>query len=215
MDTAVTSHGGAVVRQDPVTRYDLRQAPRAVRDAVGVEDSEPEFTARFELPVDEGVLHLTRTHPIVEGLATHVMDTALDPIAESVARRCGVIYTDQVKKRTTLLLLRLRYHIITKRRGAEDTQLLAEDCRLVGFRGAPDKAEWLTDTDEMEKLLNARPTANIDADRAAGFVKKVVDGYDAIRPYLDEYAEQRGTEILEAHTRGAGGHETGGRPVRD
>ncbi len=201
LEAAVTSHGGAVVPARKAMRFDLRHTPRAVRDACGLEESKPEFTARFELPVDEGILHLTRTHPIIEGLAAHVMDTALDPVADSVARRCGVLNTNQVKKRTTLLLLRLRYHIINKRRGAEDTQLLAEDCRLVGFRGAPDSAEWLTATDEMEQLLDAKPSANIDADRAAGFVRTVVEGYQALRPHIDKYVRQRGDEILDAHRR--------------
>ena len=42
------------------------------------------------------------------------MDTALDPLSDAqlVARRCGVIRTSRVERRTTLLLVRLRYHII-------------------------------------------------------------------------------------------------------
>ena len=199
--TAVESYGGAVASKNGLTQFDLRDAPRAVRDACGLDESKPQFKAKFELPVDEGVLHLTRTHPLVEGLAAHVMDTALDPVADSTAKRCGVIYSSAVEKRTTLLLLRLRYHIITKRKDAEDTQLLAEDCRLLGFRGAPGKAEWMTDTDEMENLLHAKPSRNIDQAQATGFVQKVIDDFDSLRLHLDEYAGQRGDEILEAHRR--------------
>ncbi len=199
--TAVESYGGAVVFKNGSTHFDLRDAPRVVRDACGLDESKPQFTAKFELPVDEGTLYLTRTHPLVEGLAAHVMDTALDPVAESTAKRCGVIYSSAVEKRTTLLLLRLRYHIITKRKDAEDTQLLAEDCRLLGFRGAPSKADWMTDTDEMENLLHAKPSRNIDGAQASGFVQKVIDDFDSLRPHLEEYAGQRGDEILEAHRR--------------
>ncbi len=92
---------------------------------------------RFEPPAKTGELLLTRTHPLVEGLAGYILDTALDPKAESIARRCGVIRTRQVSRRTTLLLLRLRYHIIA-RRGEQDEALLAEDslrggiCRTAG-----------------------------------------------------------------------------------
>lgn len=201
MKTAVESYGGAVASKNGLTQFDLRDTPRAVRDACGLDESKPQFKAKFELPVDEGVLHLTRTHPLVEGLAAHVMDTALDPVAESTAKRCGVIYSSAVEKRTTLLLLRLRYHIITKRKDAEETQLLAEDCRLLGFLGAPGKAEWMTDTNEMERLLHAKPSRNIDQAQATGFVQKVIDDFDSLRPHLDEYAGQRGDEILEAHRR--------------
>ncbi|MCK4511442.1 SWF/SNF helicase family protein [bacterium] len=198
LNTAVQSYGGAIVPKKGVTRYDLRHTPSIVRDAVGMDG----FTAKFELPVDEGVLHLTRTHPVIENLAAHVMDTALDPVADSIARRCGVIYTSAVETRTTLLLLRLRYHIITKRKGREDSQLLAEDCRVIGFCGAPDKAKWLDDDqDQIEQLLNAKPSRNIDAAQASGFVQKVIDDFDALRSHLDEYAKRRGDEILDAHRR--------------
>ncbi len=56
------------------------------------------FAARFELPVRDGELYLSRTHPFVEGLASYVMDTALDPLGEGVARRCGVIRTARVQR---------------------------------------------------------------------------------------------------------------------
>ncbi len=64
------------------------------------------------------------------------MDTALDPVEQSVARRCGVIRTSHVSRRTTLLLLRLRFHIVTQR-GTEEQALLAEDCQLLAFAGSP------------------------------------------------------------------------------
>ena len=197
LKTAVQQSGGAVVEQNGTTRFDLRPAPRIVRDACGQDD----FKAKFSLPVDEGVLHLTRTHPLVEGLAAHVMDTALDPIAESVARRCGTVYTASVQKRTTLLLLRLRYHIVTKRADGTESQLLAEDCRLLGFRGAPDKAEWLADGGEIEKLLDAKPARNIDKQQASGFIEKVIDAFGNLRPHIEQHAQQRGDEVLDAHRR--------------
>ena len=40
------------------------------------------FSARFELPVQEDQVLLTRTHPFIEGLANYVIDTALDPQLE-------------------------------------------------------------------------------------------------------------------------------------
>jgi hypothetical protein len=32
-------------------------------------------------------------------------------------------------------------------------------------------------------------------------VQKVIDGFDSVRPYLDETAEQLGEQLLEAHQR--------------
>ncbi|MCR5258891.1 MAG: DEAD/DEAH box helicase, partial [Desulfovibrio sp.] len=62
------------------------------------------IVAAFEAPVQQGEELLSRTHPLVEGIAGYVMDTALDPELQSPASRSGVMYTDAVSRRTTLLL---------------------------------------------------------------------------------------------------------------
>ena len=127
------------------------------------------------------------------------MDTALDPIGGGVARRCGVIRTSRVQKRTTLLLVRLRYHIITRRgRGdkVSESPLLAEDCQLIAFTGSPQNAEWL-DNKIAEELLLAEPEANIQPDQATHFLRQMLDGFDAIRPHLDGVAQQRGDKLLD------------------
>jgi hypothetical protein len=104
-----------------------------------------------------------------------------------------------VKRWTTLLLLRYRYHIITKE-GDTASELLAEDSALLAFTGAPERAEWL-DPDEAEALLTAVPTENITPSQAADFVRKVIDGLDHLRPSLDDSARCRGQELLESHRR--------------
>ena len=101
---------------------------------------------------------MQRTHPFVETLANHVLETALDPLSGDAAsypaaRRCGAMRTKSVEKRTTLLLVRFRYHIIQIQNN-EEKPLLAEDCRLLAFTGSPQNATWL-DEAEAEKLLLA------------------------------------------------------------
>jgi hypothetical protein len=44
-----------------------------------------------------------------------MMDTSLDSRAGGVARRAGVTPTSQVQRRATLLLVRFRYRIITRK----------------------------------------------------------------------------------------------------
>src|SRR5829696_4747689 len=124
----------AVISQNGNLKIDLSEVPRAVKDAIGANGTE-RITAKFELPVKDGEIYLSRTHPIIEGLASHVMDTALDPLGESEARRCGVTVTSLVERRTTLLLVRYRYHIITHLAGGEERALLAEDSQLAAFAG--------------------------------------------------------------------------------
>jgi hypothetical protein len=186
----------AVATGNLSVKFDLREVPRALRDATGGSD---EFTARFAMPIGDSEILLTRTHPIVEGLATYVLDTALDPQSKGVARRCGVIRTGNVSRRTTLLLLRIRYHLITKP-GETEQQLLAEDCALAAFEGAPGQAEWLDDQ-ASENLLTATPSGNVLPDQAAGFVARVIEGNAHLIPHLESLAQSHAQKLLEAHVR--------------
>jgi superfamily II DNA or RNA helicase len=182
-------------------RLDLAETPIALRDLVrDYVDSHGRLAARFELPLAPGQVHLTRTHPVVEGLATHVLDTALDPLGKGVARRCGAIRTRQVQKRTTVLLLRARYHLIRTTTQGE-MPLLAEDCLTVAFAGAPEQAEWLDDPAAIEALLTATPNGNIAPEQATNFVRRVIEGFDHLRPRLDQVVVERGAALLEAHQR--------------
>jgi superfamily II DNA or RNA helicase len=193
--TALAAHRANVSGTDTI-QVDLTETPRALRDTLGVPTR---FSARFELPVASGQLLLSRTHPLVERLANHVLNAALDPLLESVARRCGVLRTSWVRRRTTVLLVRLRFHIVTKQ-GERERPLLAEDCQMLAFAGSPQNADWLP-ADQAEALLDAAPEANVLPDQAAHFLRTVLDGFDALRPHLEQSARQRGEELLDAHRR--------------
>jgi len=192
---AFRAHGGVISEKKDVLIFDPAEAPRAFREAIGMDDK---FAARFDAAKQTaGVLNLNRTHPIVEGLATHVMDTALDPLSQSIARCCGVIRTGQVERRTTVLLIRLRYHIIGS---LQPTPLLVEDCQLLAFEGSPQNALWLG-SEMAETLLRVVPEGNISYDLAANALNRIMDGFDAIRPHLDEVAIVQGDAVLDAHRR--------------
>lgn len=193
---AVTALDGIVADEDGAVRIELKEAPLAVRDALGGHE---EFVARFQLPVRDEEVHLSRTHPLVEHLAQHVLDTALDPVADGVAARCGAMRTKAIDTRTTLLLIRFRFNLVTIKGGLERS-MVAEDARMLAYRGSPDKAEWL-DASEAEELLRLEPDANIGPDQASDFVEKVISGWDALRPHLDEEAEALADELLDQHRR--------------
>ncbi|MDO9530029.1 MAG: helicase-related protein [Syntrophales bacterium] len=189
---------GAVVKQqnNGVYEFDLTETPPGLRDVL---PCPVKFKARFELPVHDDILYLNRTHPIVEAAASYVMDTALDPLSNCVAQRAGVIRTDLVKRRTTVMLVRFRYHIVTAYNEKEKT-LLAEDCQTIAFAGAPNNAEWLPGN-EVENLLGAKPDINIQPDVARHQLQRILDNFDELRPHLDEIAKIRGEELLNAHRR--------------
>lgn len=116
-----------------------------------------------------------------------------------ITRRTGAIRTSAVTRRTTLLLVRFRYDIITYRGTDEQTQL-AEESRLLAFAGPPTNAVWL-DEPTAEALLHAEPDANIHREQASAFVQRVVEAFDTLRPHLDAEAHRRAAALLDAHRR--------------
>jgi len=188
---------GAVVSGDEPMKVDLRETRRALKDAVGHEDG---FSAVFSGQPRKGTILLTRTHPVVEGLAAHVLETALDEELEGPGRRCGVVRTSAVERRTTLLLLRMRFHIVNQGRDGKERPLLAEDLVLAGFTGSPDRADWLP-ADAVDPLLDIEADANIGADQAQTHIRRVLERFEGLRPRLDQIAEERGQALFDAHRR--------------
>jgi len=199
LKTALTAHGG-IFREQPSTAFslDLAECPLALREAVGGFER---GLASFLPEAREGVLRLQRNHPFVEGLAAYVMSTALDPLLPSVARRAGVVLTREVTQRTVLLLLRLRFHIVTRRESGETT-LLAEDSMLVAFEGSLTSPQWLP-PERAAALLDLHPDKNITPDLAAHQLSRIVEceAFAPLWPPLEAFANQRGEELLDAHRR--------------
>ncbi len=193
---AVTMHNGHI-HSNGAWAFNLAETPRGLRDSIG---GITEFKARFDLPVQEGELYLPRTHPIVEGMATYVMNSALDNIGESEARRCGVVRTSLVSTRTVLLLVRYRYHIL-KTEGDTTERLLAEELQTLAFEGAPDAPGWIDDPDYVQRLFDLEAGENIHPQQAEQQVRLVVDGFDPLWADLNAIGEMRGEALLGSHKR--------------
>jgi len=197
MRDAVVMSGGTASREDSPAKFDLDGTSLAFIEAAG---DNKRFAARYEMPVRSGEILLHRTHPIVEGIASYILDTTLDSLTtKPVASRCGVIRTASVTTRTTVLLLRFRYHIVT-RQGDHEWPLLAEDVGLAAFEGRPGSARWLDDAD-AELLLAAIPAGNVAREQSQAFVAQVVEGFDALLPHIDTILDARGAALLESHRR--------------
>jgi hypothetical protein len=179
-----------------VLAIDLAATDPAFR--AGLPEGLPDrFDAVFELPHVEKTILLSRTHPFVEALASHLVGTAIDDPASAKAARSGAIRTKAVAKRTTLLLIRLRFHIL-RSVGGDTRELLAEECCIVGFEGAAEQAVWLA-PEQAEALLTATPDANIAPEQSREFVGKVVAAAPALAPWLDAFAAERAKALLAVH----------------
>ncbi|PYP84835.1 MAG: ATP-dependent helicase [Blastocatellia bacterium AA13] len=187
---------GAVVNDDAVLKTDLAGIKPAVREALGEAAS---LKVAFEPVSTKDVTLLHRTHPLVEGLATYVLNAALDPLLGGIARRAGVVRSKAITTRTVLMLLRLRFHIVTTTREG-DRNLLAEDALLAAFTADPASPQWLPET-EAEKLVAVKPDANVPPDIAIQQLESITDHLPELDLALNEVARARGQQLFEAHRR--------------
>ena len=197
----LTCDGAISERPDKTYEVDISGSPRSLKDYLQASYArlQDKFKVRFELPVSEDTICLTRTHPIVEALANYITNGALDGLEDSIAKRCGVIRTSAVKQMSTVFLVRFRYHIITTKEGKQ-YPLLAEDCKLIGLEGFPSDGKWLEDS-TVESLLNLRPEANIDSNLASDCIRDIISEIDSVNANIKQIAIENGEKLLEAHRR--------------
>ena len=165
-----------------------------------------EYRIRFDGPAKQAV-HVTRAHPMVESLASHVLQASLDPklaggaVAKRppIASRCGLVQTDAVTKRTTVLLLRNRYQIETEQRGTEECEpMLAEDVFAVALEGDLNAPTRLPDA-RAAALVDVKPSANFDAERAQRLLKAAVEAMPGLATMLSALAVERAADLARAH----------------
>jgi superfamily II DNA or RNA helicase len=194
---AITANGGRV-RSAPGGGLiaDITEVPAALRDAIG----EAARGDTLQIVATGGALTVSRSHPVVQALAAHTVDTALDAHGPSAASRCGVLRTRAVASRTTLLLIRTRIHLTVTQRGRAPRELLAEDAILAAFTGKPGDPSWLSD-EQTALLLEVDPDGNVAHDVAVRQLERARDAIPTIEPRLDELAHLRASAVLDAHRR--------------
>jgi hypothetical protein len=199
---------GAVLRgADPSEDFTVQVGgtPAGLRDAlataVGAEVIEQDrpIPFRTDPAVARGEAALVRTDPVVGALASHVLNAALDTQADGArpARRCGVVTTEAVTTRTTLLLVRYRFHLTLPSRSGEK-HLVAEDARLLAFEGSPKNAVWLSQ-ERAAALLDATASENTDPHFGERMMKRILDQLPDANAYLESYGEDLAAELDASH----------------
>lgn len=189
------AHKASIQGGDPI-RVTLSDIPSALKDTIGIHDREIRLS--FDpTHVPKGAVYASRSAPLTEGLASYVMDAAMDPRIEGVASRAGVIRTRAVKTKTTLVITRLRYQVTTVT-PEEEKPLLAEECRIMAFRG--EAPEWLSE-EATEELLKCLPDRNVPHDQAVHFLTKALQEFSVIRQHLQEESIRRAGTLKDSHHR--------------
>jgi ERCC4-related helicase len=148
--------------------------------------------------VDNAVV-LGRNHLLVAFLADRVLGRALVPKTELDYARCGATYTNAVKSRTVVVLLRVRYQLA--RRGQRDQ--FAEELVTVAYRAAGTQLEWEPpDKGEVLALLqSARAAGNISAPEKQQRVERALTELHEQRAELKRIADARAAELAATYTR--------------
>ena len=104
----------------------------------------------------DGVALLGRNHPAVATLSDAVLGRALSSSDPRFSRR-GAVYTDAVKIRTAVAILRLRYLL------EETTQQFVEEVVMAAFQRGANGIEWLRpfQQEALRLITTARVTANM------------------------------------------------------
>lgn len=153
-------------------------------------------TVAFTTPVPEGVEYVGRNHPLVEGLARHLLEEALENVNNPTAARCGFTVTDAVELRTTLLLLQLR-HLLE----SPNHQILAEECLVVGFTGSPANPLWLPSEQAMELLQKAEPVDDLPLAMKRLEVDELLSRIGELEDELQQIANGRSHALSQSHRR--------------
>ncbi|MGX1541153.1 helicase-related protein [Streptomyces adustus] len=181
--------------------------PAGLRDALAATlgnrlvEEDREIPFRTTPAIGRGEAALVRTDPAIGAIASYVLDSALDvnAVGPRPARRCGVVTTDAVATRTTLLLVRYRFHLTLPSRTGE-RQVVAEDARLLAYEGMPARARWLDD-EAATALLGARASANTHEQTARNAISRTLDGLPELTGHLTEYGTSLAAELDASHRR--------------
>jgi hypothetical protein len=189
--TACARHHCSLVKQKQ--GWSLPHIPAFLQPTLG---DRPRLIT-FTTPAPDGVEYVGRNHPLVEGLAQHLLETALDEHQTAIAARCGFIVTDQVQKPTNLLLLRSRYLLKDK----TETELLAEECLIRAFTGSFDNPQWLSPEATQQLWSIAKPTKDYPLARQQITLEQKLTAFPDLEPALMAIAVEQAKQLEVSHRR--------------
>jgi hypothetical protein len=151
----------------------------------------------FASPAPEGYEYVGRNHPLVEGLARHLLEEAIAEVEQPTAARCGMTVCKAVSKPTVILLLRLR-HLLES---PKHPSLLAEECLVRAFTGAPSNPQWLSEEETLALLDRVEPTGDLPIKRKQLTIQELLSSLAELETELNDIAQIRAEALLESHRR--------------
>jgi hypothetical protein len=147
----------------------------------------------------EGAVVLGRNHPLVAFLSDRILGRAFRPQTEQDYSRCGAAYTNAVKTRTVIALLRIRYRL-QRRAKAEQ---FAEEVIAVAAKAGSGTLAWgmPNDAESIALLDSAQASANISPQEKQQRISKALDEISASSAKVKSIAEARANELEATYDR--------------
>ena len=174
--------------------WKLANIPFCLQPILGNQPRSISFTS----PAPEGVEYIGRNHPLVEGLARHILEESLaENQLKPIAARCGVTLTEGVSKPTVILLLRLR-HLLES---SKQQLLLVEEALVRGFTGSPANANWLSAEMSLNLLKSCEPVDDLTIENKRNRINQILTRLDDLQPNLEAIAQEQAQALLTSHQR--------------
>lgn len=157
----------------------------------------------FDSPPPEGLEDaavLIRNHPFVVALSERVFGEAFRPEPDHKFARCGAAYTDAVKIRTAIALLRIRYRLTSKRHKIDQ---FAEEVVTTGFSRDDKGLVWFPSNDKatLNLLEGIVPKGQITQQERHQQVSWALQMIEGAKSDLDRIAHERAKESEAAYAR--------------
>lgn len=188
-------------------RLDLTTAdlPAAVRQRLGAVP--PQWAITVQSPTPAELTYIGRNHPLVEGLAEHLLDLAFHPdgadngadTAGGPVARCGVLRSTAVERRTALFLLRLRY--LLHEGETDEATGLAEETAAWGVSGYPPHLAVL-DAGQAARLLDAaQASASVPPAEKREVLAETLGWWPQLGAQVGVFLAERSRRLAEEHAR--------------
>jgi len=147
----------------------------------------------------ENVIVLGRNHPLVGFLSERIVGRAFLPKSEQDFARSGAAYTNSVKMRTVLALLRVRY--VLSRKGRQEQ--FAEEVVTVAYEAVGGKISWkpTNDTSVLGLLENVTPAGNITPQEKNDRIGRALEELRNDKGSLRSIAEVRAADLEATYSR--------------
>ncbi|MBW8296254.1 DEAD/DEAH box helicase [Sphingopyxis sp.] len=179
-------------------RMRYEDLPQQLGERLGARGLSGTKVIGFTDSLQPNVAHVGRTHPLVSTLAEAMTEGALDPAAaegKTALGRAGAWRTTAVDRLTTVLLIRLRFKLVTSGRRT----LLAEEATALAF--IPGSSDVVSSGPEALALLEPAAASNIEPMAIARQVEQAQGRLSDYEGAISSYAASRAAQLSEDHDR--------------